>query len=83
MKTQKMYSSREEFEAKNNIVVVELPTYQGKKCGIAQIVCSYRTRKQAENTISYQGEIMTRKQAEKIIPRWNSEYENNNLSINF
>lgn len=83
MATQKMYSSREEFEAKNNIVVVERPSYQGQKCAPAQIVCSYRTRKQAENTISYQGEIMTRKQAEKFINRWNNEFEAGNLSTNF
>lgn len=82
MKT-RTYSSREEYEAKNNIVVVERPTYQGEKCGPAQIVCSYRTRKQAENTISYQGEIMSRKQAEKFIKRWNEEFEAGNLKINF
>ena len=81
MKTQN-YGSREEFEAKNNIVVVELPSYQGQKCAPAQIVCSYRTRKQAENTISYQGEIMTRKRAEKLVKRWNEELEDGNLSIN-
>lgn len=81
MKTRN-YGSREEFEAKNNIVVVELPSYQGQKCALAQIICSYRTRKQAENTISYQGEIMTRKRAEKLVKRWNEELEAGNLSIN-
>ena len=83
MKARNFYSSREEYERLKPIVCVERPTYQGQKCAPAQIVCGYRTRKQAENTISYQGEIMTRKQAEKFIARWNEEFEAGNLATNF
>ena len=82
MKTQKMYSSKESFEAKNPYVCVETPSYQGQKCKPAQICESYTSKKVAENQ-SQGGRIMTRKQAEKLIKRWNEEFEAGNYNCNF
>lgn len=80
MKTS-MYSSREEFEEKNPYVCVETPNYQGQKCGYAHIVKSFSSKKVAEEK-SQGGQIMTRKQAEKYIQRWNAEYESGNFAFN-
>jgi hypothetical protein len=82
MSTQKMYSSKESFEAKNPYVCVETPSYQGKKCAPAQIVGDYSSKKVAENQ-SQGGQIMTRKAAEKYITRWNTEFEAGNYACNF
>jgi len=82
MKTRTMYNSREEFERLNPYVCVETPNYQGKKCAPAQIVESYTSKKVAENK-SQGGQIMTRKQAEKYIKRWNEEFEAGNYDYNF
>jgi hypothetical protein len=80
-----IYNSREEAERLNPYVILETPNYEGRKCGIAQIVYSFSSKKAAENKREQQGggKVMTRKQAEKFIQRWNSEYQDGNLAINF
>jgi len=74
MKTRKMYNSKEEFERLHPYVCVEAPNFDGKKYAPAQIIKSFTSKKVAENR-SEGGLIMTRKQAEKFIKRWNEDFK--------
>lgn len=74
MKKRTMYNSKEEFERLNPYVIAEAPSYNGEKCGHASIAESFTSKKVAENNCRG-GLIMTRKQAEKFIEKWNNEYD--------
>lgn len=64
MKTQKFYSSKEEFEAKNPYVLVQFETRNGST--IATIEKSFTNKKSADKYFENYGnrgqEVMTRKQ---------------------
>ena len=79
MKT-RTYESREAFEKLHPYVSVEAPYYQGQKASPAQIVESFTSMEVAENN-SKGGLLMTRKQAEKFIQKWNAEYEAGNYNL--
>jgi hypothetical protein len=82
MKTNNFYNTKEEFEKKHPYVCVEAANYNGKKCAPAQIIDDFTSKKVAENN-HQGGRIMTRKQAEKFIQKWNSEFEDGNYDVNF
>ena len=79
MKTRQYYESREQFEKLNPYVEIEAPRYDGKKCGFAQIISNFTSKKQAD--AKAYGLVMTRKQAEKFVRQWNEEYEQGNMSL--
>lgn len=63
---------------KTTYCIIEMPNYNGKKCAPAQIVKEFSKRKSAENSDMCRGVdcVFTKKQADKIIKKWNSEFYN-------
>ena len=63
---------------KTTYCIIETPNYNGKKCAPAQIIKEFSTRKKAENSDMCRGVdyIFTKKQADKIISKWNTEFNN-------
>ena len=63
---------------KTTYCIIETPNFDGKKCAPAQIIKEFATRKAGENSDfckSY-SDVLTKKQAEKIIKKWNCEFYN-------
>lgn len=63
---------------KTTYCIIETPNYNGKKCSPAQIIKEFTTRETAENSdfCRRYSDILTKKQAEKIIEKWNIEFKN-------
>ena len=63
---------------KTTYCIIETPNFDGKKFAPAQIIKEFATRKAGENSDfckSY-SDVLTKKQAEKIIKKWNCEFYN-------
>lgn len=60
--------------------IIETPNFNGKKCSPAQIVREFKSRETAENSnyCNQKNDVLTKKQADKIIEKWNIEFFNNN-----
>ena len=61
---------------KTTYCIIETSNYNGKKCAPAQIIKEFKTRKAAENSDMCRGVdyVLTKRQAEKIIKKWNNEF---------
>ena len=63
---------------KTTYCIIETPNYNGKKCSPSQIIKEFATRKTAENSdfCKAYSDVLTKRQAEKIIDKWNTEFYN-------
>ena len=64
-------------------VSIEASNYNGKKCAPAQIMGHFSSKKSAKNNTPRGAMVMTVKQAEKFISRWNAEFEEGNYNVNY
>ena len=61
---------------KTTYCIIETPSFAGRKCKPAQITKEFTSRKAAENSnhCARRSDVITKKQADAIIKKWNKEY---------
>lgn len=64
-------------------VSIEASNYNGKKCKPAQIMRCFSSKESAKNNTPTGARVMTEKQAEKFMKRWNTEFEQGNYNLGF
>lgn len=65
---------------KTKYCLIETPEFNGKKCAPAQIIATFSTRKAGEHSDDCirVSDVLTLRQAEKIIDKWNNEFFSGN-----